>query len=78
MRMLKREKCSYKDFYAMRLKILRETPYGLINSEYLKEDQICYLYFWDSDYIPAEWEKWVVRPVSKKSLENGVSEEHKI
>lgn len=49
----------------MRLQVLRTTPYALINSEYLKEERIGYLYFWDSDYIPQEWDQWIVRPKSR-------------
>ena len=77
MRMLKREDCSYEDWYAMRLRVLREAPYGLLNSEYLKEERIGFLYFWDSDYIPKDWEKWVTRSVSKKTEKSDVSEEYK-
>ena len=77
MRMLKRENCSYEDWYAMRLEVLRKTPFALINSEYLKEDKIGFLYFWDSDYIPKKWDGYIVRPVSKNSKQMGVSEEHK-
>lgn len=77
MRMVKREECSYEEFYQMRLQVLRQTPYGLLNTEYLKEDKVAFFYFWDSDYIPKDWEQWVIRPVSKNSKEAGVSEEHR-
>ena len=74
MRMLERKNCSYEDWYAMRLQVLRNTPYALLNAEYLKEERIGYLYFWDSDYIPAEWEQWIVRPKKTASDQPAISE----
>ena len=52
----------------MRLQVLRTTPYALLNAEYLKEEKTGYLYFWDSDYIPKEWEQWIVRPKSQSAI----------
>lgn len=78
MRMVKVNDCSYEQFVELRQEILDTAPYGLINDIYDSKNKIAYLYFWDSDYIPADWEKlgWVVRPISKKSTTKGVSEEH--
>lgn len=75
MRMVSR-KCSYEEFAKMRQQVLDTTPYGLINDIYDSKNNVAYLYFWDSDYIPEGWEEWVIRPVSRKSTKPGVSEEH--
>lgn len=77
MRMVKREDCTYEQFRKMRQQILDTAPFGLINDIYDEKNRIAYLYFWDSDYIPKEWEQWVVRPVSKKSTTEKVGEEYK-
>ena len=77
MRMVKRRGVTYLEFERMRQQILDTAPYGLINDIYDGKNKIAYLYFWDSDYIPEEWEQWVVRPISKKSSLPKVSEVHK-
>ena len=77
MRMVKRTNATYEDFVDMRQQILDTAPFGLINDIYDRKNMIAYLYFWDSDYIPEEWEEWIVRPVSTKSNKKGISEEHK-
>lgn len=64
-------------FNLMRERALRDFPYGLLNSEFSEEQKIAFLYFWDTDYIPPEWEEYIVRPVTKVSDQKGVSEEHK-
>jgi len=76
MRMVKRTECEYED-YAKMVDLIDETcPYGLISCRYNKRLKIGFLYFWDSDYIPEEWEEYVSRPVSTKSDKEGVSEEY--
>lgn len=76
MRMVKREDCKYTDYSEMMDYIDRTAPYGVISCRYNPRLRIGFIYFWDSDYIPKDWEQWVVRPVSKNSTKVGVSEEH--
>ena len=66
MRTVRIPECSYERFYEIRKEILRTTPYGLYNTEYLKEDKLAFFCFWDSDYIPKEY---VIRPVSRNPEE---------
>ena len=65
MRMVKKTNSSPEEYTKMLQKVLDTKPYGLLNQIYDPKNQICYLYFWDTDYIPEEWEEWIVRPVSK-------------
>ena len=53
-----------------------EFPHGVYNQRYNPRLEIATIQFWDSDYIPEEWEQWVVRPKSFKSDIEGVSEEY--
>lgn len=77
MRMLKRENCTYEQFQDMRQRVLDHVPFALINDIYDSKNKIGYLYFWDSDYIFAGWERWVVRPSTTKSITPEISEEYK-
>ena len=76
MRMITIPDCEYEKFNSMRQQVLDTTPYGLLNDIYDSKNKIGYLYFWDTDYIPDEWEQYIVRPINVKSDKDGVSEEH--
>ena len=75
MRMVKK-KGTYEEFVEMRQWVLDNCPYALLNDIYDKKNGILYLYFWDSDYIPEDWQKYVSRPVATVSQAEGVSEEY--
>ena len=65
---------SYDEFVSMRQWVLDNCAHALINDIYDKKNGVIYLYFWDSDYIPQDWHKYVVRPIATMSEETGVSE----
>ena len=64
MRTLVRRKCSYDAYAVMMDYIDKEVPFGIYEARYNPREKLAIIGFWDSDYIPQIWEKWVVRPVS--------------
>lgn len=63
MRMVSK-KGSYEEFQKMRQWVLDNCPYALLNDVYDAKNNMIYLYFWDSDYIPEKWDSYVVRPTA--------------
>ena len=70
------KKGTYEEFQKMRQLVLDTHPYALLNDVYDQKNSMIYLYFWDSDYIPEEWEEYILRPINTKSEKEGVSEEY--
>lgn len=62
MRIIKLPNCPYDLFVQIREEIFAKVPYAIINTEYHRETGTAFLYFWDSDYIPAELIKYKVNP----------------
>ena len=76
MRTIIRKDCSYDMYGHMIDQIDEQAPYALVEARYNKRLRTAILTFWDSDYIPKEWNEWIVRPSSTKSEKKGVSEEY--
>lgn len=76
MRWVVRKNCSYDEYGDMMDRVDSTFPYGVFEARYNRRLKIAMIAFWDSDYIPKEWEQWVVRPITTKSDKPGVSEEH--
>lgn len=76
MRSIVRKNATYDDYAEMMDYVDEHVPYGVYEARYNPRLQQIVIAFWDSDYIPKEWEQWVVRPSSTKSDKPGVSEEY--
>lgn len=64
LRTVVRRNCTYKQYADMIDYIDMAVPFGIYETRYNQRLKLAIIGFWDSDYIPKEWEQWVVRPVS--------------
>ena len=69
-------KCTYDEYGEMIDYVDEHMPFALLEARYNRRLATAILTFWDSDYIPPQWDQWVVRPASVKSKTEGVSEEY--
>lgn len=54
--------CEYEVFEEHRDMVLDNAPYSLISATYSKKLRLAVFQFWDSDYIPENLQKFIVRP----------------
>lgn len=76
MRTLIRKNCTYDEYAEMIDHVDEHMPFALLEARYNKRLATAILTFWDSDYIPPQWEEFIVRPKKTKSEKEGTSEEY--
>ena len=62
MRTIKIENCSYSLYNDIANAIIEIEPFALFQDSYRSELKIATFSFWDSDYIPAKLDKFILRP----------------
>lgn len=62
MRTIRIPNCDYQTYNAIMNEIMSKVPFAVLNSDYRKDLKLANISFWDSDYIPEQLSKYILKP----------------
>jgi len=65
MRLIVIDNSDYNSYEILRDKLYKEIPYAIVHIGYSKLLKRIVINFWDSDYIPNDLKKYILKPSNK-------------